>query len=159
MRSLGAGGVPPTNAAVALTITAVGLVTVGLGVVPGKVLGGHRMRTKRELLVRLILLAAVSAIQLLAQGDRGEITGTVTDATGAVVPGARITAIQTSTYASYKTTTSTAGDFTVPSLPVGTYQVKVEAQGFKTHVTDNVAMPPGATARIDVKLEVDRKST
>src|ERR1017187_10149189 len=112
------------------------------------------MRTKRELLVRLILLAAVSAIQLLAQGDRGEITGTVTDATGSVVPGARITAIQTSTNVSYKTTTSTAGDFTVPSLPVGTYQVKVEAQGFKTHVTDNVAMPPGATARIDVKLEV-----
>jgi hypothetical protein len=84
------------------------------------------MRTKRELLVRLTLLALVFAIQLLAQGDRGTITGTVRDASGAVVPGAPVTAIQRNTNASYKTTTSTAGDFTVPSLPVGTYQVRVE---------------------------------
>ena len=41
------------------------------------------MRTKWELLVRLIMLAGVFATPLLAQGDRGEITGTVTDATGA----------------------------------------------------------------------------
>jgi len=112
------------------------------------------MRTKRELLVRLTLLAVVFAIHLLAQGDRGEVTGTVRDATGAVVPGAQVTAVQRNTNASYKTTTSTAGDFTVPSLPVGTYQVKVERQGFKTHITGNVVITPGETVRVDVSLEV-----
>ena len=112
------------------------------------------MRTKRELLVRLTLLALVFAIQLLAQGDRGTITGTVRDASGAVVPGAPVTAIQRNTNASYKTTTSTAGDFTVPSLPVGTYQVRVEKQGFKTHITGNVVITPGDTVRVDVPLEV-----
>jgi hypothetical protein len=104
--------------------------------------------------VRVILLAAVAAIQLSGQGDRGEITGTVTDATGAVVPGAQITAIQTSTNVAYKTTTSTAGDFTVPSLPVGGYQLRVEAPGFKTHITANVVLTPGSTVRADVKLEI-----
>ena len=55
----------------------------------------------------------------MAQTDRGVITGTVKDASGAVVPGAQVTAIQASTNASFKTNTTTSGDFTVPSLPVG----------------------------------------
>ena len=64
------------------------------------------MTTKRRVLVRLALAAAVSAIPLLGQGDRGVITGTVSDASGAVVPGAQITAIQKSTNTSYRVTTS-----------------------------------------------------
>ena len=68
------------------------------------------MRTKWELLVRLILLAGVFAISLLAQGDRGVITGTVTDATGAVVPGGQVTVVHRATNASYRTTTSTSGN-------------------------------------------------
>ena len=112
------------------------------------------MRTKREFLVRLILLAVVFAISLLAQGDRGEITGSVTDPSGAVVPGARITVIQRGTNTTYKTTTNTAGDFTVPSLPVGVYMVKVEREGFKTDITENVEITPGRTVRTDVKLQV-----
>jgi hypothetical protein len=105
-------------------------------------------------LVRLILLAGVFAISLLAQGDRGVITGTVTDATGAVVPGGQVTVVHRATNASYRTTTSTSGDFTVPSLPVGEYQVRVERQGFKTSITEKVEITPGGTARVDVKLEV-----
>jgi len=113
------------------------------------------MRAKKwEFFVRLILLAVFAVIRLPGQGDRGEITGTVTDATGAVVPGAQIVVVQRATNASYRTTTSTAGDFTVPSLPVGEYQVRVERQGFKTSITENVGITPGGTARVDVKLEV-----
>src|ERR1035438_6417138 len=84
--------------------------------------GREQVRTKWDLLVRLIMLAGVFAIPLLAQGDRGEITGTVTDATGAVVPGGQVTVVHGATNAPYRTTTSTAGNFTVPSLPVGDYQ-------------------------------------
>ncbi|HTS25974.1 MAG TPA: TonB-dependent receptor [Bryobacteraceae bacterium] len=104
--------------------------------------------------VRLILLAGVLALRISAQGDRGVITGTVTDASGAVVPGAEITVTQRSTNVSYKTTTSTAGDFTATSLPVGEYQVKVEKPSFKRHITENVVVVPGGTARVDVLLEV-----
>jgi hypothetical protein len=112
------------------------------------------MRTKRELLVRLSLLAAVFAIQLLAQGDRGVITGTVTDPSGATVPNAVIVVIQNGTNASYKVTTSSAGAYTVPSLPIGSYQVRVNVSGFKPRITDNVTVNPGGETRLDIKLEV-----
>ena len=63
------------------------------------------MKKERNLYIRLALLAVVSTLPLLAQGDRGVITGTVTDPGGAVVPGAQITATQGSTNASYKVKT------------------------------------------------------
>ena len=82
------------------------------------------------------------------------ITGTVTDASGANVPGAAITVIRKDTNTSFKTTTSTAGDFTVPSLPVGSYRVRTERPGFKTDITDNVVVVAGGTVRVDVILQV-----
>src|SRR5450631_1304463 len=94
-------------------------------------------------------LSAISVIPLLSQGDRGVITGTVTDVSGAVVPGTLITAIQKATNTSFKTTTSTTGDFTVPSLPVGEYQVRAEKSGFKTQITENVLIVAGGTVRVD----------
>ena len=112
------------------------------------------MQIKREFYTRVAMLAAVSVLPLLGQVDRGVITGTVTDGTGAVVPGAEITTVQKSTNASYKTLSSTSGNFTVPALPVGSYVVKVEKQGFKTSVTQNVDITPGTTVRVDVKLEI-----
>ena len=97
-----------------------------------------------------VLFAVCAAASLVAQTDRGVITGTVKDASGAVVPGAQVTAIQTSTNASFKTKTTTSGDFTVPSLPVGDYQVRVENTGFKTYVANNVVVAAGATVPLDV---------
>lgn len=91
---------------------------------------------------------------LLSQGDRGAITGTVTDASGAVVPNAHITVIQKSTNSSYKVETSSAGDFTLPGLPIGAYQVTVEKEGFKTHITDDLAVTPGGAASLNVALVV-----
>jgi hypothetical protein len=114
------------------------------------------MKTKLSLLGRLTLLAVLSMMPLLSQGDRGEITGTVTDASGAVVPNAYITVIQKSTNSSYKVETSSTGDFTMPALALGAYQVKVEKEGFKTHITDDLAVAPGGTTRVDVVLEVGR---
>jgi Carboxypeptidase regulatory-like domain len=111
-------------------------------------------RTSGAILVRLILLAGMFALRLPAQGDRGVITGTVTDASRAVVPGATITVIQKGTNTSFKSTTSAAGDFTVPSLPVGSYQVRTEKSSFKTNVTENVVVVAGDTVRMDVTLQV-----
>ena len=111
-------------------------------------------KTSGAFFVRWVLLAGVLASQLQGQGDRGVITGTVTDASGAIVPGAAITVIQKETNTSFKTTTSTAGDFAVPSLPVGSYQVRTERPSFKTSITDNVVVVAGGTVRVDVTLQV-----
>ena len=109
------------------------------------------MRAKNwAVFLRLMLLAAVAVMRLAGQGDRGEITGTVMDASGAVVPAVQITATQTSTNTTYKTVSNTVGDFTVPSLPVGVYQVKAEAAGFKTLIIAKVEITPGSTARVDL---------
>jgi hypothetical protein len=90
----------------------------------------------------------------LAQTDRGVITGTVKDASGAVVPGAQVTAVQTNTNARFRTSSTTSGDFTVPSLPVGTFRVRVETNGFKTYIADNIVVGAGATVLLNVALEV-----
>src|SRR5689334_3157062 len=92
---------------------------------------GEKMRrTSGAPFVRLFLVAGVFALQLLGQGDRGVITGTVSDASGAIVPGASITVIQNGTNTSFRTMSNSAGDFTVPSLPVGQYQVRVAKPSF-----------------------------
>src|SRR3989442_858526 len=102
----------------------------------------------------IVVLLALTAVGLWAQGDRGLITGTVKDASGAVVPGAQVTAIHLATKTSYKTSTTATGDFTVPSLPVGDYQVRVENTGFKTHLANDLVVAAGATVRLDVSLEL-----
>ena len=66
-----------------------------------------------------------------AQGDRGTITGTVTDPTGAVIPNANIEVTNSDTAALYKIGTSNTGNYTLANLPAGTYTLIVEAAGFK----------------------------
>ena len=63
---------------------------------------------------------------------QGGITGTVTDSSGAAIPGADVTVTNTATRGTRKTTTNAEGLYTFPSLPPGIYELKVELQGFKT---------------------------
>src|ERR1044071_1512923 len=95
----------------------------------------------------------VSASVLFGQGDRGSITGVVTDPTGAVMPHATVTAVQSSTGIRTTTSTGDAGAYTMPFLPIGSYAVTVEMQGFKTYSRE-VPVQVGQTTRIDVTLEV-----
>src|SRR5262249_33930168 len=88
------------------------------------------------------------------QSDRATITGTVTDPTGAAVPGAAVTAINDSTKVSTKTVTSAEGVYTIPYLALGSYQVVAEMQGFKRVVQTDVVLNSGATVRADLVLEV-----
>src|SRR5260370_8356554 len=101
-----------------------------------------------------VLIGVCAVASLMAQTDRGVITGTVKDVSGAVVPSAQVHAIQTGTNANFKTRTNTSGDFTVPSLPVGTYQVRVESTGFKTFLANKVVVAAGATVPLDVIMEL-----
>jgi len=88
-----------------------------------------------------------------AQQNTADIVGTVTDSSGAVVPGATVTALNAGTNVSHTATTSGSGDYIFAGLQVGSYSVKVEATGFKAFVA-NVSVSAGDRARVDAKMEV-----
>jgi hypothetical protein len=97
-----------------------------------------------------LFIAAMS----FAQSDRGVITGTVTDPAGAVVPNATVTATNLETATVYKVATTTTGDYTIPSVAVGSYQVSVEAPGFEKFVQNGITVNVAQTDRIDVVLKI-----
>jgi hypothetical protein len=99
----------------------------------------------------LILLSIATLLASLcqAQSVRGTILGTVTDASGAVVHGAKVTATQTATGLTRTEITSDSGEYAIPQLPVGPYTIAVEQAGFKK--TDRT----GIELRVDDKLRID----
>src|SRR6266404_8734870 len=84
----------------------------------------------------------------------GEFTGRVSDVTGAAVPGATVTLINVSTNASRSTTSTQSGDYSLPSVPPGVYNLRVEHQGFKASVSTNVELQVQQTVRLDFTLQV-----
>jgi Carboxypeptidase regulatory-like domain len=109
---------------------------------------------------RLGLVAILACFCLLwanaahAQAETGDIVGTVTDASGAVVPGASVTVTNVATGVSQNALTSSSGDYIFNQLQVGTYAVKVEAKGFKSFTNSGIQLSSGDRARVDAKLEV-----
>src|SRR5690348_12796612 len=105
-----------------------------------------------------VLCFAVSLVFLAITGVRAQetadIVGTVTDASGAVLPGATITLTNTGTSVSRTTQTSGTGDYIFNLLQVGTYSVKVEMKGFKTFTAPGIAIAAGDRARVDAKMAV-----
>src|SRR6516164_2631574 len=83
----------------------------------------------------------------------GTITGTVSDSSGAVIPGVSIEVKNTATGATYTVGTSETGNYTI-NLPVGTYEVNASLPGFKKFVAPNVAITADNTVRVNPKLEV-----
>ena len=103
-------------------------------------------------IVSLCLLA--SAAVVLAQSDRGTITGTVADPAGAVVANAPIAAKNTETGAVFQAATSDTGNYTIPQVPTGNYELSVTVAGFKNYVRQNVTVGVAQTVRVDIALEV-----
>ena len=106
------------------------------------------------ILFSLLLLSAVA----FAQRDLGTITGSITDATGAAVPNAKVTITNTATNVSYDTVSTGAGAYTRPAVPPGTYTVAVEAPGFQKAQQSNVIVNPGAPVAVDLTLQVGNAS-
>src|SRR5258708_17868498 len=100
------------------------------------------------------------AAALIAQGASAQTTGaatilgTITDTTGAVIPGVKVTVIGTETGFHFEGVTNNDGFYYVPYLRPGTYNVTVEAAGFKKYIRDGVEIRTNDQPRIDVKLEV-----
>ena len=84
----------------------------------------------------------------------GTISGTITDATGAVIPGAKITLTNKATGQSQTTTTNSAGYYIFPNLPAGTYDVSAEKESFQRCVSTGVRLDPAGSVPIGCSMQV-----
>jgi hypothetical protein len=101
-----------------------------------------------------VLLVAASSAFAQGGGVTSSITGTVVDASGAVIPGADVKVKNSATAAEFATLTAENGTFSVPALLPGTYTVTVTLMGFKTAVANNVVVNAGVPASVRMTLEV-----
>jgi hypothetical protein len=101
----------------------------------------------------VLILVTSSAGSLSAQ-TFGQITGHVSDPSGAVVPDATITLTNVATGGVRTTVTTGAGDYTFGAVPPGVYNIQAEHSGFKTATTPNVRLSVQQTIRLDFTLEI-----
>jgi hypothetical protein len=106
-----------------------------------------------------LLVVPLCALVLLPAGLWGQaasalLNGTVTDPSGAVVPNAQLTLTDLNTGVAHKTSTGSEGIYQFLQLPLGTYELKVSAQGFKDYVQRGITLNLGDKVRVEVKLEV-----
>ena len=109
------------------------------------------MRRVIQLSALLAFLCAVPRVAS-AQTATGQITGTIKDATGAVVPGAKVTVTSQQTGFTRDTVSNGSGDYSFALLPVGVYSVSAEQQGFQTAKQSGIQLNVTQVARIDLKL-------
>ena len=106
-------------------------------------------------LVVLCVAVSLAAPRVLsAQGSTQTLSGSVVDPTGAVVPGADISAKHGGTGVVNTTVSNAEGFFSIPSLPIGAYTVTVTLQGFKTVVINNVVLTSAAGANVKATMEI-----
>jgi len=94
------------------------------------------------------------SIAAFAQTSTSSISGTVLDASGAVIPAATVVATNEATGLTYRQQTTEAGVYSFPSLPVGAYTVSVEMQGFKTARRTSNVLQIGSPIVVDLQLEL-----
>jgi Carboxypeptidase regulatory-like domain/TonB dependent receptor-like, beta-barrel len=117
--------------------------------------------TKREALCANVALRAVCivaslllyALAAFGQGNRGSITGTITDPQGGVTPNASVDVKNVDTGELFHGGTSNTGNYVIP-VPVGKYELTVAASGFKKYIRENLEVVGATDTRIDVRLEL-----
>lgn len=102
----------------------------------------------RRVAVFLLTLSA------FAQSDRGTITGTVSDSSGSLIPNAAVTAVNPANGSEFKTQTTDTGNYTIPSVPAGVYNVSVEVSGFRKFEQQGIRVQVAQVARVDVAMQV-----
>jgi hypothetical protein len=118
--------------------------------------GQKRHRFQRGLRNATMLFAPLLVASSLAFGQltTADILGTVTDASGAVIPNAQITLTNLGTQEKRTITSNAAGDYTFTLLPVGHYSIAVKAKGFKSFSTSDLAVEAGDRARADAHMDL-----
>jgi hypothetical protein len=106
--------------------------------------------------VMAVLFLVLGSVAAFAQVTNGTILGTVTDPSGAVVAGAKITITNTDTGVVTNVVSKGSGNYTAPYLINGTYAVKVESPGFKTFQETSIQLTVGEEHRVDAKLQIGK---
>ena len=105
----------------------------------------------------LVILAGLLVIGLApyaaAQAVRGTLLGNITDSSGAAIPGATVTIIETQTNLTTSTVTNDSGVYTFPNLKDGIYRIEAELSGFRKTVRDRVQLDVNTTVRVDLSLQ------
>jgi len=107
---------------------------------------------------RLLTTAAMATTMLFAQRDLGTITGTVTDATGGVVGGAKVSLTEKGTGSRLEATTDASGTYVRTLLKPGLYTIEVKASGFKTGVQRDIPLGSGDRVGVNIALTVGEVS-
>src|SRR4030095_15561225 len=102
----------------------------------------------------VLLLAAIAAVAAAQTTGTATMLGAVTDPTGAIVPGVKVTGVNNETNFIFTSTTTSEGTWYIPNLNPGMYQLKIEAQGFKSYIRDGIQLRTAESPRFDVALEV-----
>jgi len=110
-----------------------------------------------RILVGLGALITLSLCSAFAQ-DTAQITGTVRDSSGAILPGAQVTVVNAGIGLTRATTANADGAYLAPGLPAGTYDLSVTAPGFKTFQAKQIVVQVAEKARVDVTLQVGQIS-
>src|ERR1700758_2510916 len=98
----------------------------------------------------LVLLSLLMlSLGAIAQIQNGQFTGIVTDPTGAAIANAKVTVANIGTNLSVTATTDQTGLYKFNELPVGTYRIIAEAQGFKTTTNSDLVLSAGSIQRVD----------
>jgi hypothetical protein len=95
-----------------------------------------------------------AALAIWAQGERGAFNGTITDASGSVVPAAVVKAVEVTTNVETTAITTDAGVYRLPYVPSGTYRISVSKPGFQTSARENIVLHVAQTLTIDFKLQL-----
>jgi hypothetical protein len=102
----------------------------------------------------LFYIFLVCTLQLNAQTGTAQLSGLVTDSTGAVLPNASVLIVNRDTGVSRSVQTNAQGEYTAPALQPGHYRITVEAKGFKTLVTENVTLNVAQETNLRFQLKV-----
>ncbi len=104
--------------------------------------------------VLFVVLATIAGSICGSAQTFGEITGTVTDSSGAVAAGASVTLLNTATSQARKVSTNEGGNYTIPFVPPGVYEVRVQKDGFKSATRSEVRVQVADSVRVNFTIEV-----
>src|ERR1019366_9086023 len=108
----------------------------------------------KKLVLKLALCLFWACSVAGGQGSTAQITGSVKDAGGLVVPGAEVKATQTATGATRTVSSAADGTFVLPNLPIGPYMVEITKEGFSKYVQSGIVLQVDSNSQVDASLKV-----
>ena len=115
------------------------------------------MKTTLACLVNVLLISVMTCSAAWAQAT-AQVSGTVKDQSGALLPGAEVTATQTETNIARSAITNETGSYVLPNLPLGPYRVEVALPGFRTYVQTGLVLQVNDNPTLNAILEVGQVS-